>query len=127
MSRIGLSSIQGALLADPILGYQSQLSIYTIPGGGDGQGLSIRTRVSSIPGLKFDDVLVQMYLDSVYESGVDFHFEFYLVKENAIIKKLAYAKHKVVWMKWNRQKPVVTPLPEQLLTALMEKKVHISL
>ena len=61
MSRIGLSSIQGALLADPILGYQSQLSIYTIPGGGDGQGLSIRTRVSSIPGLKFDDVLVHLH------------------------------------------------------------------
>jgi enediyne polyketide synthase len=77
--------------------------------------------------MPFDDILVQMYLDSVYECGIDFHFEFYLLRENTLNKKLAFGKQKAVWMRWDNQKPVVVRLPEALLANLLDKSVPQSL
>ena len=78
-------------------------------------------------GMPFDRILVQMYLDTLYECGMDLHFEFFLLDGKNIKKKLAFAKHRAVWMKWQDQKPVIIKLPPEILNRLGKKQDLVSI
>lgn len=49
--------------------------------------------------MPFDDILVKMYAGTVYKNAIDLIFDFYLVKENEIVKKLAFAKYESICIK----------------------------
>lgn len=59
MARVGLSNILA--LPDPLLGYQAELYVPTIPGSGAGDGLKTRLKTFSIPGEEKEDVEVTLH------------------------------------------------------------------
>ena len=67
MARVGLSSI--AALPDPLLGYQAELYVPTIPGAGDGSGLRTRLKSFPIPGEEKEDVEVTLHGVTVKYAG----------------------------------------------------------
>lgn len=48
-------------LPDPLLSYNFDLIIPIVPGGGDGKGLTIRCKSTSIPGTSVEDVTVSLH------------------------------------------------------------------
>ena len=72
--------------------------------------------------MPFDRILVVMYLSALYECGMDLHFEFFILEEGSIKKKLAYAKQKVVWMVNEKDsKSSVKNLPTEVIKVLVGK------
>lgn len=67
MSRIGLSDVSG--LPDPLLQYQFELIIPTIPGQGNGKGLAQRCKTTSLPGSQLEDVEVTLHGVTVKYAG----------------------------------------------------------
>jgi len=66
--------------------------------------------------MPFDKILVKMYLSAVYECGVDINFEFYLIDNDYIRHKLAYAQFQAAWVTWSHSKGrMVTQLPLELM------------
>ncbi len=59
MARVGLSDV--VALPDPLLTYQFEWYIPSIPGGGDGSGLKTRCRTASIPGETKEEVEVTLH------------------------------------------------------------------
>jgi hypothetical protein len=59
MARIGLSDI--AALPDPLQSYQFEWFVPSIPGSGDGRGLTLRCNQASIPGETKDEVEVSLH------------------------------------------------------------------
>ncbi len=59
MARVGLADVNS--LPDPILQYQAEWYIPTIPGSGDGKGLKIRCRSFPMPGEQKDEVEVTLH------------------------------------------------------------------
>lgn len=48
-------------LPDPLLSYNFDLIIPVVPGGGDGKGLTVRCKSTSLPGTSVDDVTVSIH------------------------------------------------------------------
>ncbi len=67
MARVGLSSI--AALPDPLLGYQAELYVPTIPGSGDGSGLRTRLKAFPIPGEEKEEVEVTLHGVTIKYAG----------------------------------------------------------
>lgn len=59
MARTSYSDVRS--LPDPLLSYNFDLIIPVVPGGGDGKGLTIRCKSTSIPGTSVDDVTVSLH------------------------------------------------------------------
>ena len=71
--------------------------------------------------MPFDKIFVYMYLETIYECGVDLRFEFFLLDKSVIKKKLAYAKHKVIWVKWDKfANPIPSKWPNEVLKQLVK-------
>ncbi len=49
--------------------------------------------------MPFDDILVRMHIGTMYKNAMDLNFDFYLVKEGKLIRKLAFAKYETIWVK----------------------------
>jgi len=58
MARTGLSDIRA--LPDPLMGYNFDLVIPNVPGGGDARSLTIKCMSTSIPGMSTEDVTVSL-------------------------------------------------------------------
>jgi len=71
-------------------------------------------------GMPFDDILVRMYLDAVYERGLDLIFDFYLLANKKIAKKLAVARHELAWIKRDSDDQVrAEKLPKLLIDQMV--------
>ena len=69
--------------------------------------------------MPFDTVLVQMFIDKVFEHGAELIFEFYLLKNKKVEKKLAVGRHKICLVKWDaNSKPIPQKLPKEAIRAL---------
>ena len=63
----------------------------------------------------FEDILVEMYLDEIYENGLVLYFEFHRIKEGKKQKKLAYAMQRIVFAHWsNEVEPDVIKIPDEV-------------
>jgi len=70
----------------------------------------------------FEDILVEMYLDEVYENGLILYFEFHRIKEGKKQKKLAYAKQKIVFAHWSNEiVPDVIKIPGEVKNFIKNK------
>ena len=68
--------------------------------------------------MPFDKVIIKMYLDKVYENGMDLNFEFYKEQKNQSFQKLAFARHKIVWCKMHKNGVAPEKMPAQLMKAI---------
>jgi len=69
--------------------------------------------------MPFDKILVRMYLESVYECGINLYFEYFRLDKDYSEIKLAFARHKAVWVKRDEgSKAVAAKLPPLILKAL---------
>lgn len=65
--------------------------------------------------MPFDKVQVKMYLNKIFNNGMDLDFEFFLNKDGKALKKLAVAKERVVWVKRSANKMSITNIPEEII------------
>ena len=70
--------------------------------------------------MPFDKIRVRMYLDGLYQYGMDLHFEFFLVEDSQIKRKLAYARYSAIWAKWENQSMRAINLPPGITGILYE-------
>jgi acyl-CoA thioesterase FadM len=68
--------------------------------------------------MPFDVIYVRMYLDKLYERGMDLDFEFLKETKGGSLQKLAYAKHKVVWITNKNSKVISHNIPKELFNVL---------
>jgi acyl-CoA thioesterase FadM len=47
--------------------------------------------------MPFDKIKVKMFLNKVYETGLELYFEFFKENEDVMSKRLAFATHTIVW------------------------------
>lgn len=67
MARTSLSDVRS--LPDPLQGWNYDLIIPNIPGGGDTRSLTIKCMTASIPGVSLDDVMVSLHGVEVKYAG----------------------------------------------------------
>lgn len=72
--------------------------------------------------MPYDNILVNMYVDAIYQSGIELSFSYYLLKNQKMFKKLAVGKHKMIWAKRDRDNnPIALDLPNNISNILQEK------
>ena len=88
--------------------------------GGDEEFICLSCDIDYLSeAMPFDKILVKMYLETLYQGGADFHFEFYLIENNQKRRKLAYARYNAAWMKWrNQSNHTVVNLPPGIIKRL---------
>lgn len=92
--------------------------------GEGGELVSFDTEINFLnEGMPFNKIFVAMYLQTLYESGCDLFFEFYLTENNSLNRKLAVAKHRVLWLKRvGRSVPKVEKFPKEIFDSLKHQK-----
>jgi acyl-CoA thioesterase FadM len=74
--------------------------------------------------MPFDKVIVKMYLDTLYESGLDLYFEYYRLNIDSSETKLAIARFKAIWVKRkNNSIPETEMLPSPVISAIEDLKL----
>lgn len=71
--------------------------------------------------MPFDKILVKMHIDIVYENGFDLFFEFFSMDEHKNLKKLAYGKQSIVWIKREGLKAISSKLPNKIVEKVLLK------
>lgn len=46
----------------------------------------------------FDQILIEMFVNRVFEKGIEMHFEFYKIKNDKKVQKLAYGKQQILFV-----------------------------
>jgi acyl-CoA thioesterase FadM len=86
---------------------------------GQGEFFSILCDIDHLQeAMPFDMVLVRMFLDKLFDTGLDLRFEYFLMDQNRVGRKLAVAKQRVVWVNRNRSIIEAVKLPNELLERL---------
>ncbi len=70
--------------------------------------------------MPFDVVLVRMYLDKVYQNGIDFNFEFLKESKDGNHRKLAFARHRVLWVKKFNGQLLSEAIPKKFTNTLIK-------
>ncbi len=71
----------------------------------------------------FESILVEMYLDEIYENGLMLYFEFHRIKDGKKQTKLAYAKQKIVFAHWSNEiEPTPIKVPDSVKDFLKSKE-----
>jgi acyl-CoA thioesterase FadM len=108
--------------------FHSVMPAYYSGIGKNGELICLHSSIDHLrEAMPFDTVIVQMFIDKVYEHGAELYFEFYLLDNKKIDKKLAVARHKVCLVKWDtNSEPVPQKLPKEAVRSLIDKgKVNI--
>lgn len=88
--------------------------------GANGELVCVNCDVDHLrEGMPFDRVLTRMYLNTLYQNGMDLSFEFYLRRGSEIARKLAVARQKLIWVKRNQQKAESSQLPPKITDHLL--------
>jgi phytoene dehydrogenase-like protein/phosphopantetheinyl transferase/acyl-CoA thioesterase FadM len=97
--------------------------------GEQGELRCVRCRVDHMnEAMPFDKICVRMHRSAIYERGVQFYFDYYLVAPNGDRKKLGVGEHEVVWFApTEKNKWVPSELPRTIRDALLPKKEPASL
>ena len=70
--------------------------------------------------MPFDRILVTMDVTAIYRRGVDLTFDYFLLENNQIARKLAHGKHTMLWVgRDERNEPVALELPRNVVETLM--------
>jgi enediyne polyketide synthase len=88
--------------------------------GRNGEFLTLESNVKHLQeAMPFENILVSMYVENIYENGFKFHFE-YFSKAGDQKRKLAFGSNTVIWAKRTNERslPVVGPLPEEVFSKL---------
>jgi enediyne biosynthesis thioesterase len=73
---------------------------YTTNLGKDGEWICLNCSIEHLSeAMPYDMILVNMSIKAVYASGLDLFFNYYLVENGSIKRKLAYASHKIISVK----------------------------
>lgn len=92
--------------------------------GDKGEFFSLNCEVNYLQeAMPFDTILVKMYLDALYANGMGLYFEFFKLGEKGALKKLAFAKHKIVLGKKDRAGIIVLDVPKQLRDVISIEKI----
>ena len=74
--------------------------------------------------MPFNDILVKMYVDEVYENVLNLFFDFYLIRDNEPIRKLAYAKYEAIWIKRIAEGQIQPAnLPNKIMDLFLSEKL----
>jgi hypothetical protein len=72
--------------------------------------------------MPFDRILVTMDVAAIYKNGVDLTFDYFLLENNQIARKLAHGKHTMAWVGRDaRNEPVALELPKNVVEALSSR------
>lgn len=73
--------------------------------------------------MPFNDVSVKMYLEKICENGISLIFDFYLIKNNEKIRKLAFAKYETAWVKRTLDGQIFSlSLPDKIINTFLQTK-----
>jgi hypothetical protein len=71
--------------------------------------------------MPYDKVLVRMSVDAIYRCGLDLSFDYYLMENDRIARKLAHGKHKMAWVGRNSaSNPMILDLSRNVIEALLK-------
>ena len=92
--------------------------------GAAGEMICLRSRMDYLrEAMPFDDVQVQMTLQSLHESAATFGFEFSRVPAQGRPQKLSVGRHEVVWVTRDAEGlPQATAWPEDVRATLLSKQ-----
>ena len=72
--------------------------------------------------MPFDRILVTMNVAAIYRSGVDLTFDYFLLENNQIARKLAHGKHTMAWVsRDSRNEPITLELPQNVKKTLLKE------
>ncbi|MBI3601474.1 MAG: SDR family NAD(P)-dependent oxidoreductase [Candidatus Omnitrophica bacterium] len=84
--------------------------------GKEGEFLTLDCNIDHLQeAMPFDEIIVRMYLEVLYEKGFDLFFEFFRVNQEGEQIKLAFGRQKIVWIKRQGLTPVSSRLPNDIL------------
>jgi len=73
--------------------------------------------------MPFDDILIKMYLDTLYTNGIDLGFDFYLMNGEKGNKKLANAKFEGIWVQRSPKDEVYSiELPVKFINQILKNQ-----
>ena len=71
----------------------------------------------------FDEILTEMFINRVFENGVEFYFEFYKVIGNQKIKKLASAKQQILFVSIRNNDFITIKVPDKFINLMRRLKI----
>ena len=72
--------------------------------------------------MPFDRILVTMDVAAIHRSGVDLTFDYFLLENDRIARKLAHGTHTMLWVGRDaRHEPVALDLPRKVVETLMRE------
>jgi enediyne polyketide synthase len=99
--------------------FYSILSDYYKGIGEKGEFLCVNCNIDHLgEAMPFDTILVKMFLEKIYENGMDLNFEFYKEQKSQKIQKLAFARQRIVWSKRIENKIISNKIPDELIAFL---------
>ncbi|MEW5894577.1 MAG: SDR family NAD(P)-dependent oxidoreductase [Candidatus Omnitrophota bacterium] len=88
-------------------------------GAANGEFTCIKCEINNLnEAMPFDEIQVYMRLDSLYQNGVDFDFDFYLVKDS-MKKKLAYARAEFLWTVRTGSNVLAKKMPDKIFSYIL--------
>lgn len=91
--------------------------------GRDGEWVCLACAIDHLSeAMPFDRILVTMDIAAIYRSGVDLTFDYFLLENNQIARKLAHGTHTMAWVgRDSRNEPVAMDLPKNIVETLMKE------
>jgi enediyne polyketide synthase len=91
--------------------------------GRDGEWVCLSCAIDHLSeAMPFDRILVTMDVAAIYKRGVDLTFDYFLLENNQISRKLAHGKHTMAWVGRDaRNEPVALELPRNVVETLMKE------
>jgi acyl-CoA thioesterase FadM len=89
--------------------------------GKQGEFITLESEVKHLQeAMPFESILVNMYIDKLYEKGLKFYFEYFSI-EHAGKRKLAYGSNTVIWCKRLNEKsdPLAQSIPARISETVM--------
>jgi enediyne polyketide synthase len=91
--------------------------------GRDGEWVCLSCAIDHLSeAMPFDRILVTMDVAAIHRSGLDLTFDYFLMENNQIARKLAHGKHSMAWVGTDsRNKPVALELPRNVVETLAQE------
>jgi acyl-CoA thioesterase FadM len=91
--------------------------------GRDGEWVCLSCAIDHLSeAMPFDRILIAMDVAAIYRSGVDLTFDYLLMENGEISRKLAHGKHTMAWVGRDADnEPVALELPRNVVETLMKE------